>query len=131
MKPTWTIVCFIVCIAFSCSTKTETTDQPTHDSVSSISTTVSAPPVAIYDPADSGTFKGFIDIFQSVDELPEWAVTFISDEPGKFTAKELYKEDSVYLLLYVQFKPVGPGVDKLFVVTFFKRWNIAFGRGTG
>jgi hypothetical protein len=110
----------IVVITFSCSPKTETTDSK--DSVATVSVSLDTPlPIRpAYDPADSGTFKGFIAIFQSVDELPEWAVTFISDEPGKFTAKELYEADSIYLMFYVQFVPVGPGVDKLYAVTFSK-----------
>ena len=110
----------IVAIAFSCSTKTETTDKSVQDSAASTAVVASSSsPVSAYNPADSGTFKGFIDLIQTEGELPEWAVSFISDETvGRFTSKEAYKEDSVYLLLYVQVVPVGPGMDRLQAASF-------------
>lgn len=110
---------FCILFVFSCSgNKTET--QQTKDTLYKDPAIVSIQPTqTIYNPADSGTMKGFIDLFQSSGtELPEWAVSFITEENvGRFTVKEVLETDPVYLLLYVQFVPVGPGVDKLYAVT--------------
>jgi hypothetical protein len=114
-----TLPVLTIALAFSCSgKKTEIADQTARDSAVATTAVTPSAPVSSYNPSDSGTFKGFLDIFQSVDELPEWATTFLSDEPGKITTQDLVEADSVYLLLYVKFVPVGPGVDKLFAVTF-------------
>jgi hypothetical protein len=119
MKLNLLVFCFIVCFIFSCSSKTETSDQPVQDSTASTVAAAPSTPALSYNPADSGTFKGFIDLIQSEGELPEWAVSFISDETvGRFTAKEAYKEDSIHLLLYTQFVPVGPGMDRLQAASF-------------
>ena len=113
----------IICLQFSCSgSKTETANQ-TQDSVSSNTVAVSLePPVPVYNPADSGTFKGFIDLCKNPSgPLPEWAASFVSNDAiGRYNTQELLETEPNYLLLYLQFMPVGPGVDKLWAVSFNK-----------
>ncbi len=113
-------------IALSCSTgsKSETSNesQATTDSISTTNV-VNDQPATTSVEIDTSSFASFISLFNQPDtDLPEWAVeSFLGVENiGHATTKGVLETNPVYVVLYVHFMPVGPGMYKLHAASFNK-----------
>jgi hypothetical protein len=100
--------------------KTESS-QASKDSVPSNSPTSESQPEQTLD--DVSDFEKFIQQFDSPGTLiPSEILSAlsVSNEGGKYTSKEIFTKDSIVLVLFNHFRPIGPGVDELHAATFSK-----------
>ncbi|MEJ0056752.1 MAG: YARHG domain-containing protein [Bacteroidota bacterium] len=120
MKPFLYPVIFGSCALFalSCSpgNKQDTTSASTDSTSAIVQNTPEAPPVK-----NDSSFATFISLFQQPEtNFPEWAVeSFLKTENiGHLTPKQVLQTRPFYVVLYVHFMPVGPGMDELHAASF-------------
>ncbi len=111
-------------LALSCSqgSKSEisTENQVTAESTSTTDV-VNDQPETTSTETDTSSFVSFISLFNQPDTgLPEWAIeSFLGIENiGHATTKGVLETRPVYVVLYVHFMPVGPGMYNLHAASF-------------
>lgn len=72
---------------------------------------------------DSTDFGNFIQLFNSPGteiSMDILSALSIDNEVGRYTSKEILRNDSIILVLFNHMRQVGPGIDELHAATFSK-----------
>ncbi len=73
---------------------------------------------------DTSAFQSFIRLFDnSGTEIRDSTLTSLmieASEVGRYTTQEFLDDDPAYLVLFLHFNPVGPGVNELHAASFTK-----------
>jgi hypothetical protein len=118
-------------IVFNCAPGKKENDQ--QDTVAHPSDTVAVNPAftnssvptsqPVQTPEDLAVFEKFIELFNSLgSEISSdiLSTLSVSNEVGRYTSKEILRQDSIIFVLFNHMKQVGPGIDELHAATFSK-----------
>lgn len=110
-----------VFVACTSKEKTESNQESKGNTLANSPVTPTLQSVQIIE--DSSDFGKFIQLFNSpgteisTDIL---SALSINNEVGRYTSKEILRNDSIILVLFNHMRQVGPGIDELHAATFSK-----------